>query len=637
MKTLTLSIVFAAISFNIANSQVVQLHEPALQGLKSSSKLRSSGHPSAFLSTYVSPKRPGHYTLKEWRVLIDSVWGPGLPTSTKLQIFDTFWNLINTSYAGFPYLDVNWDSLWALYRPEVAAGVSRGRFQAILGQMYLPLYEDHTYIADAGLDSSYIQDGEFVFKPGVPMFWTNGWGPVGNFGAALTPLPDSSLLVYRAITSHPLGLVPGDIILGYDRIPWKQLYKDLLGAQLPFEWWTIPFGSTKRSLTYSLLNSAGNNWSLFDTVDVVKYSSGDTVHFPTAPLAGLDWFSLYATDQVPVMGIPMPDLAGEEYVSYGLIGSIGYVYMARWNAVDGMQFAAALADLITVKKVKGLILDVRYNLGSGDSWVAADAGLDYLFNQNPAGPSRWRNAWRKSAWDHLSFLYAPPFDQYVSMQPDSFAGRVAVLTGPHGSSFGDLNAFKLRFCPRVRFFGLPTNGSFPVPGSCPYFENQWGTWYYRYAGGQMQSLINNEGFLMHKGFPVDEEVWLTRDGVAKGEDDVVKRALAWVNPTPGVPGGEPPVPSKFTLSQNYPNPFNPSTTIKVELAKASHVSLTVYDILGREVSVLVNERRDAGVHEVKFDGSNLPSGVYFYRLLARPLTDTQAGIYVETRKLVVLK
>ena len=506
MKRLTLSILFAAISFTIANSQVVQLHEQALQGLKSSSKLRSSAHPSAFLSTYVSPKRPGHYTLKDWRALVDSMWGPGLPTSTKLQIFDMFWNLINTSYAGFPYLDVNWDSLKALYRPEVAAGVSRGRFQAILGQMYLPLCEDHTYIADAGLDSSFMQGGEFVFKPGVPMFWTNGWGPVGNFGAALTPLPDSSLLVYRAITSHPLGLVPGDIILGYDRIPWKRLYKDLLAAQLPFEWWIIPFGSTKRSLTYSLLNSAGNNWSLFDTIDVVKYASGDTVHLPTAPLAGLDWLSLYATDQVPVPGVQMPDLADEEYVSYGLIDSIGYVYVARWNAVEGLQFAAALADLITAKKVKGLILDFRYNLGAGDSRTAADAGLDYLFNQNPAGPSRWRNAMRNTTGDHFSFTYTAPFDQFVYMRPDSFAGPVAVLPGPHASSFGDLNAFKMRSYPRVRFFGLPTNGSFPVAGSCPYVENQWGAWYYRYAGGQMQSLVNNEGLLMHKGFPVDQEV-----------------------------------------------------------------------------------------------------------------------------------
>ena len=88
-------------------------------------------------------------------------------------------------------------------------------------------------------------------------------------------------------------------------------------------------------------------------------------------------------------------------------------------------------------------------------------------------------------------------------------------------------------------------------------------------------------------------------------------------------------PASFSLGQNYPNPFNPSTTIKFELPSASHVTLTVHDILGRQVSVLVNERKEAGVHEVMFDGSNLASGVYFYRI--------QAGGFTRARRLLLLK
>jgi len=67
-----------------------------------------------------------------------------------------------------------------------------------------------------------------------------------------------------------------------------------------------------------------------------------------------------------------------------------------------------------------------------------------------------------------------------------------------------------------------------------------------------------------------------------------------------------------------PNPFNPSTTIKYELPKTSEVTLSVYDLLGREVIALVNERREAGVHEVKFEASSLASGVYFYGLSVSP-------------------
>jgi hypothetical protein len=75
--------------------------------------------------------------------------------------------------------------------------------------------------------------------------------------------------------------------------------------------------------------------------------------------------------------------------------------------------------------------------------------------------------------------------------------------------------------------------------------------------------------------------------------------------------------------------FNPTTTIKYGLPKSSVVRLNVFDILGREVSVLLNERRDAGVHEVKFDASGLSSGVYCYRL--------QAGDFVSSKRMLILK
>jgi len=89
------------------------------------------------------------------------------------------------------------------------------------------------------------------------------------------------------------------------------------------------------------------------------------------------------------------------------------------------------------------------------------------------------------------------------------------------------------------------------------------------------------------------------------------------------------VPTQLALAQNYPNPFNPSTTIRYELPAASEVRLGVFDMLGREVSVLVNERREAGVHEVRFDASGLSSGVYLYKL--------QAGDAVQTRKLAFVR
>jgi hypothetical protein len=88
-------------------------------------------------------------------------------------------------------------------------------------------------------------------------------------------------------------------------------------------------------------------------------------------------------------------------------------------------------------------------------------------------------------------------------------------------------------------------------------------------------------------------------------------------------------PEAFALQQNYPNPFNPTTTIRYELPKATSVRLTVYDVLGREVSMLVNELKQPGRYEAVFDGKYLTSGVYLYRL--------QAGSFVQSRKFLLLK
>lgn len=83
------------------------------------------------------------------------------------------------------------------------------------------------------------------------------------------------------------------------------------------------------------------------------------------------------------------------------------------------------------------------------------------------------------------------------------------------------------------------------------------------------------------------------------------------------------IPDRFELSQNYPNPFNPTTTIAYSLIEPTQVSLKVYDMLGREVTTLVDEYKEAGEHKVEFNANGIPSGVYFYRISAGELTDTR--------------
>jgi len=89
------------------------------------------------------------------------------------------------------------------------------------------------------------------------------------------------------------------------------------------------------------------------------------------------------------------------------------------------------------------------------------------------------------------------------------------------------------------------------------------------------------------------------------------------------------IPTTTKLLNNYPNPFNPTTVIKYQLKEPAYVSLRVYDVLGKEVAELVNERKSAGYYSVNFDGSKLPSGLYIYRL--------QANNYVESKKMLLTK
>jgi len=96
------------------------------------------------------------------------------------------------------------------------------------------------------------------------------------------------------------------------------------------------------------------------------------------------------------------------------------------------------------------------------------------------------------------------------------------------------------------------------------------------------------------------------------------------------------IPEKFSLSQNYPNPFNPVTIIKYQVSGRMFVTLKVYDLIGRLVTTLVNEEKDAGYYQANFDGSNLASGLYLYKFEARSGISGSI-VYSGTKKMVLLK
>ena len=111
--------------------------------------------------------------------------------------------------------------------------------------------------------------------------------------------------------------------------------------------------------------------------------------------------------------------------------------------------------------------------------------------------------------------------------------------------------------------------------------------------------------------------------------EVEIKNIAFVSKNSGKKSSESEVPVEYKLTQNYPNPFNPSTMIEFSIVNPEFVTLKVYNILGQEVATLVNEMKNPGNYSVRFDASNLSSGVYIYKL--------QTESYTATRKMILQK
>jgi hypothetical protein len=536
------------------------------------------------------PKQPGHYTLTDWRRVIDSTWGPGLPTAEKLAIFDLFWNTIDQSFACFNNLTINWDSLRTVYRTEVEDSVSRGRFAAIMMHLAKALRESHTTIADSLVTHT-------ALLPGVPLWVIGGWWYATHFGAALTPLPDSSLLVYRVVENHPLGLERGDVVLGYDRRPWTEILRELQDAQLPIglSW---GWGSCSTAMTHALLIGAGMNWHLFDTIDIAKYSTGDTVHLPTSLLAG-QTTRLLGTEQLDIPGVPMPDIDSTPSVTYGVVSGtrIGYIYGWRWKYNCSTEFYNAVNALVSDTTLKGMIIDFRYNTG-GNIWLS-DNGLQFLF-RDPVTTICFST--RSDPGNRFAMKVTQPAQDFVI--PGNSIGYdkpIAVLVGPGAVSSGDQVALRMTFHPRVKTFGKSTSAAFNSPTDL----NLPTGWYARCAVGEACLASDTTYFLTHREFPVDVPVWHTRSAVARGEDTVVTVAMAWIDSSAAVAEErEPPIACRSPLAATV---VRGVLFVSDDRRPGTGDRAALLDIAGRRVM-----RLKAGANDVR----HLAPGVYFCRRTA---------------------
>ncbi|MFA7288088.1 MAG: sugar-binding protein [Melioribacteraceae bacterium] len=247
-------------------------------------------------------------------------------------------------------------------------------------------------------------------------------------------------------------------------------------------------------------------------------------------------------------------------------------------------------------------------------------------------------------------------ESYLNDAVDLFIG----LYDWHGASHVGLTRgaepdYHLRFC-KSRLLNEGGSGdidSLLTPGASYYWEERFPAGYVIEAKIPLVDLMNKrnsataptdqimvrEGMRIPIDFSINDNDTGEREGIMcyspNNQDlsyqDVSRWYYTWVGDKWDAITGvdETVIPEAYSLSQNYPNPFNPTTTIKYAVANTGFVTLKVYDILGRQVMDLVNRQQDKGNYTVSFDGSNLSTGVYFYKL--------ESGNFTSIKKMMLIK
>jgi len=547
----------------------------------------------------------GGFRDKDWAAIIDSTWGPGLPTADKLAIFDAYWDAVDEQYACFQNLTVNWDSLRTVFRPEIEAGVSRGRFAGIMDHLVLHLYAGHH---KAGSNEVHIGDIR-----GLPLMVVDPYRGLLHFGAGLTPLPDSTTIVTEAMPDHPLGLVPGDIVLGYEGIPWKNLYKELLNAQLPY-WGSLR--SSEEANIHAVLASAGMNWHLFETIDILKYATGDTLHFSTALLdTTLEGVSR-RREQLQIPGVPLP--VSGNYISHGIIEgtNVGYIYIFYLHG-DGTQFRGAVSAIMFDNQTDGLIIDMRRCQGGYAGYH--NGGMELLFNT-----TEYTFAMDERADPNDHFAMQPSNNAFrtaeqwkVDGHPQTYYDKpIAVLTGPGNKFRGEHVALQLKFHPMVRFFGKSTSTTLNTYTTIDLANPEWTELFVHDANIY---LVNNPGqYLTHVGFEIDEEVWLTQEDVAQGKDTVVETAIDWINNLCYA--------HDVTVNLPYAQPGVDTVGVNAVVQNLNSHNLTVTALFKSTEGVVVDSTSlfDDGNHSDGIQGDGTYGGFW-------PVTSDESNYFVDVR------
>jgi len=310
-------------------------------------------------------------------------------------------------------------------------------------------------------------------------------------------------------------------------------------------------------------------------------------------------------------------------------------YLEMFDEMNGMAMGDAPSNdkpALFLKTTNGGVDWISQNdtsligLVSGDIWRRVDfvdINTGYFFSSGESPQKLYKTSNSGKNWDVINdTIYCAvmkSYDENIFLGEDTDGTIYRTLDGGQNWESENWNflswALDIEFTP-----GNPSNvwcGSFALSFSSDTgktwvkeFDNQDGIIY------DIVFTDENTGWFFSGGGGTLSNIYRTTNGGHGGivsVDDNESNLLI----------------DNYILEQNYPNPFNPTTTIKYQIPELSFVTLKVYDVLGNEITTLVNEDKPVGTYEFEFSSTGLPSGIYFYQL--------QAGRFVETKKMVLMK
>jgi hypothetical protein len=335
-----------------------------------------------------------------------------------------------------------------------------------------------------------------------------------------------------------------------------------------------------------------------------------TIHWSIP--AGAEWYQLQIS-MSPAFSSTVVDESEYTSTSYGISG-LGYntIYFLRVRAFnqsgmsawsESLNFTTA-ADSGAPGKTEGTNLLPNGNFESElDGW--------YFYNNGQGSIAATASAHEGLKAAKITFE-APgdnmqAYRKEIRLEP---ATEYIIRFAAKSSSGHDMSVSFLQGISPYTFYGL-RNAEVDL-------DTAWREYSFRFTTEGFATIVNDAVF----------RFWFVSYASAGDEYTIDDVALTKVNSS-AVSDGLGELPQNFGLAQNYPNPFNPTTSIRYQISDIGYLKLVVYDMLGREVAMLVNEAKAHGTYTVAFDGSKLASGTYLYRLTA--------GGQVDTKKMVLLR